>query len=120
MKTEEKLINEIKRNLHELEIEAYGERRHGNKEMPPNIHHFLRYLKDLYQAVYDLGNTEDQDYIPQGHIGLINDVEREVEGELNYLIEKKNLREPLTDILPTYLHKIQGNLSCIIDKIYYK
>lgn len=117
MKTEEVLIKEIKQNLHELEVEAYGERRHGNKDMPPNVHHFLRYLKDLYQAVYDLGNTEGQEYIPQGHINMIFDVEREVEGEMNYLIEKKNIKEPLTDILPALLLKVQGNLSCIIDKL---
>jgi len=117
MKTEEVLINEIKLNLHELEIEAYGERRHGNKEMPPSIHHFLRYFKSLYQAVYELESIEGQNYIPKEHIYMIYDVEREVEDELNYLIEKKNLREPLTDILPDLLLKVQGNLSCIRDKI---
>ena len=117
MKTEEELISKIKHNLHELEIEAYGERRHGNKEMPPNIHHFLHYFKDLYQAAYDLGSIDEQEYVPQMNIDMMYDVEREVEGELYYIIEKKNNRELIADLLPALLLRIQGSLSCIIDKI---
>lgn len=117
MKTEEELINEIKQNLHALEIEAYGERRHSKNEMPPSVSHFLRNFKDLYQAVYDLSLIEGQSYIQEVQISMIYDVEREVEGELNYLIEKKNFKEPLIDILSVLLLKVQRNLSCISDKI---
>ena len=47
MKTEKELISEITSNLYELEIEAYGNRRHGNKELPPNLHNFHKVFKNL-------------------------------------------------------------------------
>lgn len=117
MKTEKELISDIKNNLHELNIEAYGERRHGNKDMSPSLHLFRKYFKSLYEVVYSLYEIEGQEYIPHEYISMINDVEREIEKDLNCLIETKGSRESLADILPNYLIKIQGNLSCILDKI---
>lgn len=116
MKTEQQIISEIRQNLRELEIEAYGERKHGNREFPPNIYHFYQYFKKLYEAVYSLSQIENQKYIPKGYVDIIYDVEREVEAEINYLIEKRKNVDSLEDILPI-LHKIQDNLVCIISKI---
>jgi len=116
MKTEKELISEITSNLYELEIEAYGNRRHGNKELPPNLHNFHRAFKKLYEAVYELAAIEGQEYIPQGHLSMIYDVERETDEALNYLKVKKKDNRNLIDVLPDYLLKIQGNLNCIIEK----
>ena len=60
MNKEHELLKIIKDNLLELEKETYGERRHGNKEMPPSIHHFHIYFKRIYNAVDELGSIEGQ------------------------------------------------------------
>ena len=117
MKTEKELISEIRHNLHELETEAYGERRHGNKEMSPSLYLFRKHFKLLYEAVYSLENIEGQEYIPHGRISMIYDVEHDIDRDLNRLIEKKERGESLADILPDYFIKIQGNLSYILNKI---
>lgn len=91
---EETLIKVIKDNLVELYKEAYGEQKHGNKEMPPNIYHFKRCFKKIYEAVYELNTIKGQDYIPQGNIEMIYDVEREVDDKLNYYIQAK---KPFSD-----------------------
>ena len=75
----ETLIKIIKDNLVELQKEAYGEQKHGNKEMPPNIYHFRRFFKKICEAVYELNTIEGQNYIPQGKIEMIYDDEREME-----------------------------------------
>ena len=116
MKTEKELISEIRSNLNELEIEAYGNRRHGNKELPPSLHNFYRAFKNLYEAVYELTAIEGQEYIPQGYLSIIYDVERETDEALNYLKVKERDKENLIDVLPDYLLKIQGNLNSIIEK----
>lgn len=112
MNKEQELIKIINGNLHELEKEAYGERKHGNKEMPPSIHHFNIYFKRIYNAVYELGSIEGQEYISEADIRMIYDVERDIEKVLrNYTEAKKSLSEILEEC---YL-KILGNLSCIIN-----
>lgn len=116
MKTEKELISEIRSYLYELEIEAYGNRRHGNKELPPSLHNFHRTFKYLYEAVYELAAIEGQEYIPQGHLYMIYDAEREIDEALNYLKAKKKDNINLIDVLSDYLLKIQGNLNCIIEK----
>lgn len=110
---EETLIKIIKDNLVELYKEAYGEQKHGNKEMPPNIYHFKRRFKILYKNVYELNIIEDQKFIPQGYIRTIYDIERDVEGILNYYIGAK---KPFSEISEDCYNKIVENLSCIIDK----
>lgn len=114
MNKEQKLIKIIKDNLKELEKEAYGERRHGNKEMPSNIHHFHIYFKSIYKAVYELGSIEGQKYISEGDIGMIYNMERSIEGMLNYYEKSK---KPLSEILEECYLKILGNLSCIINEL---
>lgn len=108
------LIKIIKENLKELEKEAYGERRHGNKEMPPSIHHFHIYFKRIYKAVDELGSIEGQKYISEGDIGMIYDVERDIEDMLNYYEKAK---KPLSEILEECYLKILGNMSCIINEL---
>jgi hypothetical protein len=114
MNKEKKLLTIIKDNLKELEIETYGERKHGNKEIPSNIHHFHIYFKNIYKAVYELYDIENQEYITQEHIKMIHGVERNIEKVLSYYEEtKKNFSEILEDC---YL-KILGNLSFIINEL---
>ena len=72
MKTEKELISEITSNLYELEIEAYGNRRHGNKELPPNLHNFHKVFKNLYEAVYGL-DANVHLVIPLYIPGIINE-----------------------------------------------
>lgn len=108
---EEAQIKIIKDNLVELYKEVY-EKKHGNKEMPPNIYHFKRCFKKIYEAVYKLYTIEGQNYIPQGKIEMIYDDEREMETLLNYYIEAK---KPFTEISEKCYMKILGSLSCIID-----
>ena len=110
---EEALIKIIKDNLVELQKEAYGGQKHGNKEMPPNIYHFKRCFKKIYEAVYELNTIEGQDDIPQGNIEMIYDDERYVDGKLNYYIKAK---KPFSEISEECFLKILGSLSCIIDK----
>ena len=109
---EEALIKIIKDNLVELQKEAYGEQKHGNKEMPPNIYHFKRYFKKIYEAVYKLNTIEEQDYIPQGNIEMIYDEEREVDDKLNYYIKAK---KPFAEISEECYLKILVSLSCILE-----
>lgn len=112
MNKELELIKMIKDNLHELEKEAYGERRHGNKEMPPSIHHFHIYFKRIYNAVYELGSIEGQKYFSESEIRMIYDAERDTEKLLSYYEDtKKSFSEISEDC---YL-KILGSLSCIIN-----
>lgn len=114
MNKEQKLIKIIKENLKELEAETYGKRKHGNKEMSSNIHHFHVYFKRIYKAVYELYDIEGQGIIPNEHIGIIYDVERNIEKVLSYYEEtKKHFSEILEDC---YL-KILGNLSFIINEL---
>jgi hypothetical protein len=108
---EETLIRVIKDGLDNLEKEAHGEQKHGNKEMPPNIFHFKNCFKKIYNAVYELNEIEEQEYIPLGYINSIYDVEREVEDLLNYYIEAK---KPFSEISEKCYLKILGNLSCVI------
>ena len=114
MNKQHELIQIIKKNLKELEKEAYGERRHGNKEMPSSIHHFHIYFKRIYKAVYELDSIEGEKYISEGNIGMIYDVERDIEGKLNYYEKSK---KPLSEILEECYLKILGNLSCIINEL---
>ena len=116
MNTEQQIISEIRKNLKELEIEAYGRRKHGHRELLPNIYHFYRYFKKLYEDVYSLNQIEGQNYIPQGHIDIIYDVERTIETEINTLMKKRNVNNSLTEMLPTYLINIQESLVCVIGK----
>lgn len=111
MNKEQELIKIINGNLHELEKEAYGERKHGNKEMPPSIHHFNIYFKRIYNAVYELGSIEGQEYISEGDIRMIYDVERDVEGMLSYY---KNAKKLFSEISEDCYLKILGTLSHII------
>lgn len=113
MNKELELIKIIKDNLKELEKEAYGERRHGNKEMPPSIYHFHIYFKRVFNAVYELGSVEGQKYFSEGDIRMIYDVERDIEGVLSYYEKAK---KPFSDMSEECYLKILGNLSCIINK----
>ena len=108
---EETLIKIIKDNLVELYKEAYGEQKHGNKEMPPNIYQFKRCFKKTNEAVYELNTIEGQDYIPQGNIEMIYDDEREVDEKLNYYIKAK---KTFSEISEKCYMKIHESLSCII------
>ena len=108
----ETLIKIIKDNLVELQKEAYGEQKHGNKEMPPNIYHFRRCFKKTYETVYELSEIDGQNYIPQDRINTIYDDEREVEALLNYYIKAK---KPFSEISEECYLKILGSLSCIIN-----
>ena len=114
MNLEKKLILNIKSSLEELNREAYGERRHGNKELPPNLFHFKRYFENLFDAIYNLSRIEGQKYITQEDIRSIYDVEREISGDLSYYIEAK---KPFSEISEECYLKIIGSLSCIIEKI---
>lgn len=86
------------------------------KNCRPTYIIFIEHSKKLYEAVYELAAIEGQEYIPQGHLSMIYDVERETDEALNYLKVKKKDNRNLIDVLPDYLLKIQGNLNCIIEK----
>lgn len=114
MNKEQEIIRFINDNFKELKKEAYGERQHGNKEMLPNIYHFYTYFKKIYNSVYELEAIEGQKYIPQEHIKMIYDVERNVEGILNY---QKESKKHCSEILEDCYLKILGNLSCIMNDL---
>ena len=112
MKSEKELLQIIKDNLEELRKEAYGERRHGNKELPPNLFHFKRYFENLFDAIYNLSRIEGQKYITQEDIRSIYDVERGISEDLSYYIEAK---KPFSEISEECYLKILRSLSSIIE-----
>ena len=113
MDKQQEQIKIIKENLKELEKEAYGERRHGNKEMPPSIHHFHIYFKRIYKAVYELDCIEGQKYFSENDIRMVYDVERDVDKILSNYTDVKT---PLPEILEKCYLKILGNLSSITSR----
>lgn len=117
MNNEKEILSTISHYLKELEVEAYGERKHGNKEMPPNLYHFLKYTEELYRAVYSLSEIEGQEYMVKERLNMIYDVDREVNNEINVLIKEKTDQDALVEALPNILLKIQNSISDIIQKI---
>lgn len=91
--------------LKELEAEAYGERTHGGKSMPPNVHFFKNQFHTLFQKLYSLSN--------KNNVGLLYDSERDIERRLNYLIERKTIGEQLSLNLIEILSSIRSVISLV-------
>lgn len=114
-KTENAYLIEIARLYEEIRKEAYGERKGGNKKLPPNIHNYARFVQLLYQMVWDFVEhfSNDQDAT---HIALLCDSEREILHELDVLKEKTLNNERKQEILELYYLRIGSDLQMILPK----
>ncbi len=114
-KTENAYLIEIARLYEEIRKEAYGERKGGNKKLPPNIHNYARFVQLLYQMVWDFVEhfSNDQDAT---HIALLYDLEREILHELDVLKEKNLNNERKQEILELYYLRIGSDLQMILPK----
>lgn len=95
----------FQKELKELEMEAYGERAHGGKSMPSNVYFFKKQFLALFQMLYSCCDNDN--------LALLYDYERDIEGKLNYLIERKITGKQLSDNLIEILSQILSATSIV-------
>lgn len=124
MQKENDLLKEINDLFQTISKESYGENIRGanGKMLPPSAHHYLIYIRKLYELVYELYHIVDNKYIT---IHDLQDLHKVCNEESDRLVIKEdyarkrnatsNRKQEFIDEMENITSKIRLLISPILD-----